>query len=371
MTDCIVIGGGLIGMLTARELAEGGLTVTLVERGRAGREASWAGGGILSPLYPWRFAQAITVLAGWSQGRYRFLSEALRQETGIDPQWTRSGLLMLNVQDPTEALAWGTEHRIGIQRLGPEAASTVEPALQIPHGDALWMPGVAQIRNPRLIKALRRSLELRGMDIREHTEVTGLLAEDHIQGVRTAAGIIEASRVVVASGAWSGQLVEPMGWSLPITPVKGQMILFQGEPGLLRRMVMEGSHYLIPRRDGRILAGSTVEHRGFDKSTTPQAREELHKAALSLIPALAECSIERHWTGLRPGSPDGIPYIGEHPALPELYIHTGHYRNGIVIGPASARLLADLILGRTPIVDPAPYDPAHRSGPGGSRPDGR
>jgi len=182
-----------------------------------------------------------------------------------------------------------------------------------------------------------------------------LIRTNRIQGVDTTGGTFEADTVVLAGGAWSAELLEPLGQHLEVMPVRGQMLLFRGQPGLVRHIVMAGSHYLIPRRDGRILAGSTVERVGFEKSTTPAARAELQQAALELIPALADCAIEQQWAGLRPGSPAGIPFIGPHPAIRDLYVNAGHFRNGLVLGPASACLLADLMLRRTPALDPAPY----------------
>ncbi len=218
------------------------------------------------------------------------------------------------------------------------------------------MPEIAQLRNPRLVKALRASLEHRAIAFREHTRVLGLAVQDRrIAGVKTAEGLISSGAGLVAGGAWSAQLIELATGPIEIEPVRGQMILFKGEPGQLRRIVLHGERYLIPRRDGRILAGSTLEHAGFDKGTTAQARADLHEAAAAIVPALAELPIEHHWSGLRPGSPGGIPYIGEHPDVLGLFVNAGHFRNGVVLGLASARLAADLILGRPPIVPPAPY----------------
>jgi glycine oxidase len=356
VTDCIVIGGGVIGLLTARELAQNGLRVTLLERGETGHEASWAGGGILSPLYPWRYADAINRLTKLSQALHRSLAEELRQETGIDPEWTQSGCLMLNVAEQTEALAWAATHGITLQPLEQSETCALEPALRADPGKALGMPHVAQTRNPRLLKALKTSLLSRGVTIREHTPVQRLLIRaNRIQGVVTESEEIGVAQVVLAAGAWSATLLKSLGYTPGVIPVRGQMILFRGPAGLVQRIVMEDSHYLIPRRDGHILVGSTVEYAGFDKSTTQAARDELYGAALALIPALINYQIEHHWAGLRPGSPGGIPFIGAHPESSGLYVNTGHYRNGLTLGPASARLLADLMLGRTPPLDPTPY----------------
>lgn len=358
MSDCLVIGGGLIGLLTARELSRAGWRVEVLERGAAGRESSWAGGGILSPLYPWRLPEPIHRLASWSQRHYPEIAEALRARTGVDPEWTRSGLLVLESDEAPQARRWAAEHGAELHVLEDASAiRAIEPACR-PGDGALWMPGLAHIRNPRLIAALVRELVSDGVILREGVEVQEILL-DHgaARGVRTAQGVSEAHAVIVAGGAWSRGLLEPLGMRLDIMPVRGQMLLYRAEPGMIGRMVMRDGHYVIPRRDGHVLVGSTVEHVGFDKSSTAAACRELKAAAADLVPALAGCGIERQWAGLRPGSSTGVPFIGPAPGVDGLYVNAGHYRNGVVLGPASARLMADLMLHRECIVDPAPYRP--------------
>jgi glycine oxidase len=149
--------------------------------------------------------------------------------------------------------------------------------------------------------------------------------------------------------------MQALPYPADVHPVRGQMLLFKTKPGLIKRMVLEENRYVIPRRDGRVLFGSTIEEAGFDKSTTEQARTELSAIARERFPVLKDYPIEHHWAGLRPGSPAGVPYICRHPELENLYINAGHFRNGVVLGPASARLAADLIIGRKPVVDPVPY----------------
>lgn len=356
MTDCIVVGGGLIGMLTARYLHEAGARVQILEQGGLGQESTWAGGGILSPLYPWRYPEPVNRLAFYSQPRYEGLCNELLDETGLDPEWTRSGLLMLAPEDEAEGLGWAGDTGARMEQVDAARISAIEPALARAPGSALWMPEVAQVRNPRLVAALRRSLELRGITIREQVRVTGMLMrEGEVAGVNTSEGSVLADRVLVAGGAWSAQLVRLVTGPLPVEPVRGQMILFQAEPGLVKRIVMDQGRYLIPRRDGHILMGSTVEHVGFDKRTTEAARDELLAAAVRLVPALAEAKIVRHWAGLRPGSPQGVPFIGPHPDIKGLFVNTGHYRNGVVMGLASAALAASQIMGRVPVLEDSPY----------------
>ncbi len=356
MVDCVVIGGGLIGMLSAWELRRSGLSVTIVEQGQCGMEASWAGGGILSPLYPWRYADAVTALARWSQAHYPAFIRQLHEQSGIDPQLQENGLLILDTEEADAAENWAQSWSCRLERLGADDIRSLEPALGEVPDAALWLPEVAHVRNPRLLKSLRQSLINQLVEIREYSRVKDLAqAGGRIQGVVLENETIPAAQVLVAGGAWSGKLLAATGLDLPVRPVRGQMILYRGEAGRVSRIVLSLDRYVIARRDGRVLVGSTLEETGFDRSTTESARKSLAAEALRLIPALAKCDIEHHWAGLRPGSPEGIPYIGAHPKIAGLYVNSGHFRNGVVLGLASSRLLADIMLGREPIVASQAY----------------
>ncbi len=351
-----VIGGGIIGLLCAHELRLAGKPVVVIDRQTVGKEASWAGGGILSPLYPWRYSIPVNTLAHWSQARYPGLIQELAVATGLDAQWTPSGLLIFGAEDQQQAWAWAVAQDVDLQKLAHPDICRIEPLVSSQLETALWLPEVAQVRNPRLLAALCADLRQSGVEFRENIEVTGF--NEHagdLTEIQTTQGAISTNRCLLASGAWSGELLANTGIELPIKPMKGQMLLLSTPRVSLKRMVLKNHRYLVPRRDGQILVGSTLEDTGFEKSTTMAARNELLQAAVEMVPGLAHSPVERHWAGLRPGSADGMPYIGEHPGISGLFVCSGHFRNGIVLGPASARLVVDMVLGRAPIVDPAPF----------------
>lgn len=358
----IVVGGGVIGLLSAYGLASAGCSVTLLESTETGNEASWAGGGIVSPLYPWRYSPAITALAQWSQDYYPQLGATLYEQTGIDPEVFETGLYWLDLEDENEALAWAERQGRPMRRVDMDQVHAAVPSLGRGFSRAVYMPGVANVRNPRMLQALRRVLaQQTNVTIIEHCPVTGFIREgDRVVGVQTAQGEMRAERVVLAAGAWSGDLLATLGLELPVKPMKGQMILFKCAEGFLPSMVLAKRRYAIPRKDGHILVGSTLENVGFDKSTTAEALESLRATAIDLLPDLADAEVVKHWAGLRPASPEGIPYIGPVPGYDGLWLNCGHFRNGLVLAPASCQLLADLMLDRAPCIDSKPYAPVGR-----------
>ncbi|AZE25922.1 MULTISPECIES: glycine oxidase ThiO [Pseudomonas] len=358
----VIVGGGVIGLLTAFNLASAGQQVVLLERSNVGQESSWAGGGIVSPLYPWRYSPAVTALAHWSQDFYPQLAEHLFATTGVDPEVHTTGLYWLDLDDEAEALAWAQREQRPLSAVDISVAHDAVPVLGGGFSRAIYMADVANVRNPRLVKSLKAALSaLPAVTIHEHCEVSGFIREgERVLGVQTSLGEIRGDQVVLAAGAWSGELLKSLGLALPVEPVKGQMILYKCASDFLSCMVLAKGRYAIPRRDGHILIGSTLEHEGFDKTPTASALESLKASAIELIPALAQAEVVGHWAGLRPGSPEGIPYIGPVPGLEGLWLNCGHYRNGLVLAPASCQLFTDLMLGREPIIDPAPYAPSGR-----------
>lgn len=355
--DITIIGGGIIGLLTARAFLNVGATVTVIEKNLVGQESSWAGGGILLPLYPWRQADAITRLALQSLNLYPTLAEQLLADTGLDPEWTPCGLLITQNPDFNAAVDWCTAHHIPFQTPGADLLS----GLQTDPENPLWLPSIAQARNPRLVKSLKQDLINKGVKLIELCQLMSVkLDKNRITSIETTTGHFAVNQLVIATGAWTGQLFqgffpENIENQPKITPIKGQMLLFDAKPDTLQTMVLEHDHYLIPRRDGKILAGSTVENDSFNKTATADAYDKLQTFALNLLPVLKNYPLIKHWAGLRPGTEQGIPYIDRHPEISNLSINAGHFRNGLVMAPASAQLLVDLMLKRPTHIPPEPY----------------
>ncbi|ARO86785.1 glycine oxidase ThiO [Nitrosospira lacus] len=366
MNDVIVIGGGVAGLATARELLQQGASVTILERNRCGEESSWAGAGILSPLLPWDYSESVTQLTQWSNSLYPGFIQALCTETGIDPEFHVSGMLVLPAfsSEPGVGLqedrlraaeAWCVRHDFPIRSV---RSHEIVPVLALDE-PALWLPEVCQVRNPRLLRALVQAVEMKGGTIIEHAEITSWkMAHEQIQSIGTSHGEeYTAASYIVTAGAWSRQLLREYALKLDIWPVRGQILLFKTQPGLLATIVLQepDNFYLIPRRDGYILAGSTVEEAAFDKRTTAPVRKELLEKAHRLMPALTEEILTGHWAGLRPGSPGNIPVIDRHPVITNLYLNSGHYRYGVTMAPGGAQLISNMILNKLQSLDVTPY----------------
>jgi glycine oxidase len=361
-TDIVVIGGGVIGLTIAHELLRLGAKVRILERSCCGKEASWAGGGILSPLLPWDYPDSVTQLTQLSNRLLPGLTETLRQETGIDPEYRACGMLVLpdmNNKQITQFIGakdWCARNAFPLKRVCP---NEVFPKLTFggfEDKSALWLSSVAQVRSPRLLQALKRSVELSGGSIIEHTQVTGWrMGQSQVESVITDRGEYSGADYIVAAGAWSREVLDKYALKINIYPVRGQMLLFKVETGLLDTVVLQNGFYLIPRQDGYILAGSTTEDAGFNKNVTTDARKELLERAHKFLPALTEKTLVGHWTGLRPGSPKNIPVINRHPVFDNLYLNSGHHRYGVTMAPGSAHLLSNIIMNSPQPFDVTPY----------------
>jgi len=355
--DITFIGGGITGLLSARLFSEAGAKVTLIDQGLIGQESSWAGGGILLPLYPWRQAGAISELVSRSIGLYSSLSEDLLAKTGIDPEYCMSGLLMTELDDSTDAKRWCKKYNI------PYQAATAEQIKLYPQAkhNALWLPTIAQARNPRLLKSLKQDLIQRGVNIIENCKIEhATIKASRITEISSDLQRFPVQQLVISSGAWSAnlwqQLLKNHLIKPNIFPVKGQMIILDTPANTLKEMILEKDHYLIPRKDGKVLCGSSVEQVGFDKSVSEAEKNNLANFAQKLCPSiLTNAPILHHWAGLRPGTQSGIPYIDKHPDIQNLAINAGHFRNGFAMGPAAAQLLYDLITHQKTDLDSSLY----------------
>ncbi|MCC6175073.1 MAG: glycine oxidase ThiO [Chloroflexi bacterium] len=356
MPDAVVIGGGVIGLLCARELRQRGLDVALVERDRPGRQASWASAGILSSPHPHDHTPA-SELKRRSQELFPSLVTALHDESGIDPERTWDGHLVpaLTAEEAHELrVAAGTED--AAEYVEGASLREAEPAVGTGVVGALLRPG-GQIDNRRLCRALEVANRRAGVDMRYGAAVSEVIREgDRVVGVRTVEGDVMAPIVVNAAGSWSGR-VEGTAPTAPVAPQRGEILaLDQSAIGLRRVITKVNDPYLVPRADGRLVIGATRRYVGYDSTYTAGGVAWLLNEALALVPRLAEAPVVEIWTGFRPNSLDGLPIIGKG-EVEGLYFATGHGPSGIAPAPASAELLADVVEGATPKVPAAAFDP--------------
>jgi glycine oxidase len=332
----VVVGAGALGLATAEALLERGDAVTVLERGLVGQESSWAGGGILSPLCPWDYPEEVTQLALRGMALFGSMAERLRQTTGIDPEYQRCGMLVKPPFDARSAKLWCAQHDFPIES----------------RGDDLFLPDVAQARNPRLLQALRASVESLGGHIVEQCAVNEIISDSNqVKHVSTSRGDFMADTYIITAGAWSKRLLGEYALHTDIKPIRGQMLLFKFDTPPLPHIVLQDGLYLIPRKDGYLLVGSTLEDVGFDKSTTEEVRDSLMQRATNVLSSLRGMPIIKHWSGLRPASPGNIPTIGRHPNLQNLFINSGHFRYGVTMSPASVEVLLNEMDGT-----PQPFD---------------
>lgn len=380
--DAVVLGGGVVGLAAARELARGGLSVAVVERARAGGESSWAAGGMLAPQCEADARDEFFDFARAARDAYPGFAAELREETDIDIGLDETGTLYLatTAEDAREIerrFDWQSRAGLAVERLSADGARAIEPRVSPRTLAALRFPRDWQVENRLLTQALKRGCELSGVRIYEHTNALSIrLESDRVASVETTRGPISAGVVVVACGAWSSQVpvrarregeeVERRGAeggndasAVRVEPVRGQMLSFEtgGAAPFVRHVIYGPRGYLVPRRGGRLLAGSTTERAGFDKSVTAGGRELITAHAVELAPAVAGLKLAETWAGLRPRGEDDWPVVGESTRVENLFYATAHYRNGILLAPLTGKLLAEMIVNRAtpPLV--APFSP--------------
>jgi glycine oxidase len=356
--DVLVIGGGVIGLTAAYFLARDGVCVQVIDQGDFGRESSWAGAGILPPGSPSPALHPYDQLRAVSAELFPKLSAELRERTGLDNGYLRCGGLEFNGEDVAAAAREWRGEGIPFEILDDTALHQLEPALTPTLTNAYYLPGMAQVRNPRHVKALLAGCVNQGVQLLPGCVAHGFTRSgERIISLQTSAGPIQAAKFLVAAGAWSDSLLGQVGCRPGIRPVRGQIALLNTGAPLFRRVLCRGKRYLVPRADGRVLVGSTEEDAGFDRRTTAVAIAGLLELAVELVPGLAQAHLERSWAGLRPGSPDGMPYLGTVPGLANLYVAAGHFRAGIQLSPASGLVLKELLLGKPLSVPLEPFRP--------------
>ena len=360
MADVVVIGGGVVGLSIAYELAGSGINVRILEQGEFGREASWAGAGILPPGHPEHATAPAARLRAESHRLWPLWSRQLLETIGIDNGFRKCGGIAIDFGGDTfsgdvtgqrdEIAAWNSEG-VEVELLSSDGLAELEPALNRDVASAYRLPQLCQVRNPRHLKALVAGCAARGVELVTGSPVVGFeRTGDRIVAARTLDTLHNADAFCVAAGAWSSRLMDAVGISTAIEPIRGQIVMLKTQPLPFRHIIEIGPRYLVPRPDGRILIGSTEERAGFNKTNTAEGVSGLLELATRVVPCLKDATVERCWSGLRPGSADGLPYLDRVPETENLFIAAGHFRSGLQMSPATATLMRELILGEEPSI---------------------
>ncbi|HKU75540.1 MAG TPA: glycine oxidase ThiO [Pyrinomonadaceae bacterium] len=363
--DVVIIGGGVIGLAIARGLALRGVrNVCLVERATLGTEASFAAAGMLLPQVEADAEDDFFKLACRSRDLYPSFAAALREETGVDIELDTTGTLYLalNEHDHVEIEkrhGWQTHAGLAVELLSAAAVREIEPCISESVFGALRFPNDIQVENRRLLSALANSVTSLGVKVLTETNVESLEIErDRVAGVQTNRGTIACKSIVIAAGTWSSFLLRSSVLPDPaIQPVRGQMICLESKPQLTRHVLYSPRGYLVPRQDGRLLAGSTSENAGFAKRITAGGINSILQNTLEISPAIATLPIVDTWAGLRPRPADGLPVLGACGEIDGVLYATGHYRNGILLAPLTAELITEAVV--TGVTSPllAPFSP--------------
>jgi glycine oxidase len=351
-SDVLIIGGGVIGLSIAREMHKKGAgRITVVDRGPLGGEASWAAAGMLAP----------NIETDTSEDFHRFGIEAIElypefaarllAETGVDLELDRSGTLCLAFNESETAELAETLRRqklrnVPVEYLSGDAVCNLEPLVSASVQSALLYPSDWQVDNRKLVSALRAFAEKNGVRIVEDVAVSELIVDgSKVLGVKTVIGEMHADVTILATGAWTS-LIKIGDVSIPgsVKPIRGQMISFETEAREIGRVIYSPRGYVVPRADGRVLVGATVEDVGFDKSVTAEGIDSLRAAGAEIIPRLGNLEIAEHWAGLRPFAADGLPVLGDIPGYENVFVATAHFRNGILLAPKTAEIICDRIV---------------------------
>lgn len=344
-TDVLIVGGGVIGLSLACDLRRHGQSVIVLERHQPGREASWAAGGMLAACEAGT-NQPFRVLAKRSAAMYPAFAAQLKDESGVDVDLRGDGKIRFVTADEDHSNLEG-------EPLTESDLAKLEPQLAY-RGEARFL--LERSVDPRaLMDALLKAAIHLGVTVASGAEVTQVVTTaDHAKGVETTKTSYFAPVVVNCGGAWAGQ-ISPI--AIPTRPIKGHMLCVVHRPALISHVIQANGVYLIPRTDGRITIGSTVEDVGFDKRVNPDTIQRLHQSAANLVPQIGEARIHDDWCGLRPGTPDKLPILGET-SIGGYLVATGHYRDGILLAPVTATMMSQMIRGEKPEVEIEEFSPA-------------
>ncbi|HZO80150.1 MAG TPA: glycine oxidase ThiO [Candidatus Binataceae bacterium] len=361
----IVVGGGIIGCSVAWRLAAEGVATTVLERGRIGQEASWAAAGMIAPQAEADGPGPFFDLCLKARDRFEAIVDRLAHESGIDPEYDRAGILYvaLDAAERSELerrARWQRAVGAPVEELSGSEARRLEPALSPQALYALHLPSNRRTDNRKLTRAYAAAARKAGAELVEGVRVDGIATRGGRAGgvVSDDGAVREADVVVVAAGAWAGELRGLEADRVRLHPVRGQIVCFEAEPGALGPALFSLRGYLVPRRDGRLLAGSTMEEAGFNKTVTLAGLEKIVRGAAAMVPGLGGTAFREAWAGLRPATRDLWPVLGPSPSVPNVLWAAGHFRSGILLSALTGEIIADLVAGRRPAIDLAPFSPA-------------
>jgi glycine oxidase len=347
--EVVIIGGGVIGLTIARALGQRGVRdVCIVERANVGSEASFAAGGMLAPQVEAGTHDEFFELACQSRDLYPNFAAALREETGIDVELDTTGTIYLAFTDHDLAeiekhYEWQSRAGLAIEKLTANEARQLEPCISERVRGALCFPRDIQVENRRLLAALVNSVDKLGVEIFSHTKAEAINKDRRqLVGVQTSCGLINCRKAIIAAGTWSSFIQNSA--TPRIEPIRGQMICFDAKPRLTRHVIYSPRGYLVPRQDGRLLAGSTSENAGFAKLATAGGISHILANAHEIAPSISSLPIIDTWAGLRPRAADGLPVLGPCDEIDGLFYATGHYRNGILLAPVTGELIAEAVV---------------------------
>jgi len=351
--DILIIGGGVIGTATAYYLARAGMSVLLIERDSLAAGASGVAAGMLAPQVEAPFDDPFFNLTLLGRAEHPPLAAALFEEVGLDVEYRPTGILRIALDEADRAelqrrLRWQSARGLRAEWLEPDRLGEREPLLAGAAGrllaGGLWLPDEGQVRGTRLVQALAVASVKRGARLRQgEWAVSFETRGDRVVGVRTPRGLLKAATFVLAAGIWSRDLAGSLPLSLPVGPVKGQVLMLRALHGAPRHIIWTGECYLVPKADGQVILGATEEDGNYDARPTLAGVGSLAEAALEHLPWAGSFTVEGMWAGLRPAAPDRYPIIGQAPGFANLIIATAHFRNGILLGPLTGRWIADYI----------------------------